>query len=321
MCYMNRLHPVFRGNFAEPLRFGHCLEICGMAQEGAIRFSISIGTDYLTKANNAEIDLHMIVNLQSDQITFSKYINNEWSNEEFRNYETIELFREFKIYMVMADGKFHISINGHEVTSFPYGLRLSLLKCVEISGDLEYIRQMDHRKYFPCTWPPIQVLEDRLHFSGDVPMAFEPGHVMVISSQLSGNDNGRFIIHLRDVYDMDRQEFHMSIRFDTQRVIRTSKTIRDEEHYDFDVEDTDGDFPFEYFQKPFKLAFALLENEIKIAKDGLFFCHFPFRTPSVLPFIGGLKIFGIDGVQVKVHELEHIKMDPPCGGFEYHCKL
>uniref|UniRef100_A0A1I8PWN2 Galectin n=1 Tax=Stomoxys calcitrans TaxID=35570 RepID=A0A1I8PWN2_STOCA len=318
---MNLLKPVFRGNFAEPLRFGHCLEICAKAQEGGIRFSLSLSTDDTSTTVNFEIDLLIVVNLQQDQITCKKFLNNEWLDTESASLGTADLFREFKIYIIMADGKFHISINGQPVTTSKYRLRLSQLNFVEISGDLEYVRQMDHRKYFPHPWPPIQMLEDRLHFSGDVPMAIKPGHVMVVSAQLLGNELGRFIVHLRDVFDMDRQELHLSVRFDTKSVIRTAKNIPHEEHYDFDIEDTDGAFPFQDFYQPFKLAFAFLANEVKIAKDGIFLYSFSFRTPNVLPVVGGLKIFGINDVVVKVNELKHFKMNHLCEHFEYSSLL
>lgn len=55
---------------------------------------------------------------------------------------------------------------------------------------------------------------------------------------------------------------------------------------------------------------------MKIAKDGIALCQFGFRTPNVLPFVGGLKIFGIDGVQVKVSEIEYTKLDASCTDFE-----
>lgn len=131
----------------------------------------------------------------------------------------------------MADEKFHISINGEPIIRYKYRIRLSILTMLEIDGDLQYIRQVDHRKYFPYPWPPIQVVEDRLQFSGDVPMPFTPGHVIVFTAQLTGNENGRFIVHLRNIWDLDRQELHLSVRFDTRTLVRTSKTIPDEEHY------------------------------------------------------------------------------------------
>ncbi|XP_073819804.1 32 kDa beta-galactoside-binding lectin-like [Musca autumnalis] len=305
---------VFHSNFAEHLRFGHCFEICGKAKDGAKRFHISLCTE---PGENRKIGLHFVADFETNQIMLGKFLNNDWCEEEFFDYETSQLLEEFKLYIALADGKFHLSLNGVALASYSYSTRLSLLTEIDIMGDLEYLRQMDHRKYFPYIWPPIQIVEDRIQFSSDVPMPFEPGHVMIISAHLDGNENGRFIVHLRNIWDMERQELHLSVRFDTRTVVRTSKTIPEDEHYCFDKEDEDSfEFPFEDFFKPFKLAFAFMDNELKIAKDGLFLCRFEFRTLNVVPFVGGLKIFGIDGVQVKVNELEHIKTNPMCSDFE-----
>uniref|UniRef100_A0A1I8N423 Galectin n=1 Tax=Musca domestica TaxID=7370 RepID=A0A1I8N423_MUSDO len=314
---MGKVSQVFRSNFAEHLRFGHCFEICGKAKEGAKSFHISLGTDTLASEENFKIGLHFVADFEANQIILRKFLNQKWCEEECYDCETSQFFQEFRIYIALADGKFHLSINGQALACYNYSIRLSLLTVINITGDLEYIRQMDHRKYFPYIWPPIQILEDRLQFSADVPMPFESGNVMCISAHLEGNENGRFIVHLRNIWDMERQELHLSVRFDTRTVVRTSKTIVEEEHYSFDLEDAgDIEFPFAEFSAPFKLAFGFVENSVKIAKDGVALCQFVFRTPNVLPFVGGLKIFGIDGVHVKVSEIEYTKLDASCTDFE-----
>lgn len=92
-------------------------------------------------------------------------------------------------------------------------------------------------------------------------------------------------------------------------------------NFSYGTEETDGDFPFDDFYRPFKLAFAFTETEIYIAKDGQFICRFRYRTANVLPDIVGLKIRGIDGVIVRVNAIDHFQMDDPqCIGFEgYSC--
>lgn len=87
--------------------------------------------------------------------------------------------------------------------------------------------------------------------------------------------------------------------------------------FSFDKEETDGEFPFADFHKPFKLAFGFITNAVKIAKDGQYLCKFAFRTPDVVISIGGLKIFGIDEVHVNVTEVEHLKTDKLCTEFEH----
>ncbi|XP_075165924.1 32 kDa beta-galactoside-binding lectin-like [Haematobia irritans] len=310
---------VFRGNFAEHLRFGHVLEICGKAKEEAQRFHISLKSE---SGESTNIGLHILVNFHKDMVIFKRHLNGEWCDEESKAYDTKQFHKQFKIYIVMADEKFHISINKILLDCYKYRIRLSLLTMLEIDGDLEYIRQVDHRKYFPYSWPPIQVVEERLQFSGDIPMPLRRGHVMALTIQLQGNENGRFILQLRNITDMERQEFHMSVRFDSKCVVRNSKTIADGDHYGFGEEEKSDLFPFEDFLTPFRLAIAFIGNELKVAKNGEILFEFTLRTPNVLPLIGSLKLFGIDGVELFVSQLDHIHMeDDLCTGFESYSKL
>ncbi|XP_013104029.1 32 kDa beta-galactoside-binding lectin [Stomoxys calcitrans] len=313
---------VFRGNFAENLRFGHVLEICGKAKEEAQSFSISLKSSTDVSADDLNVGLQILVNFNKNVIVLRKHLNGEWCDEESKAYETSALMKEFKIYIAMADEKFHISVNKAHLDFYKYRLRLSLLTVLEIDGDLDCVRQVDHRKYFPYSWPPIQVVEERLQFSGDVPMPFKSGHIMVITCKLQGNENGRFVTQLRNITDMERQEFHMSVRFDTKTLVRTSKTIAVEEHYKFGDEEKGGNFPFEDFLKPFRLAFAFTDKQLILAKDGQILFGFKWRSPHILPLIGGLKLFGVNGVQMVVSQLDHIQMeDDMCHGFESYSIL
>lgn len=54
-----------------------------------------------------------------------------------------------------------------------------------------------------------------------------------------------------------------------------------------------------------------------MAKDGIFLFDYAFRTPNVLSDIVGVKIFGIDGVALRVSSVDHFRLDDPlCEGFE-----
>ncbi|XP_073819793.1 32 kDa beta-galactoside-binding lectin-like [Musca autumnalis] len=245
----------FRCNFAEHLRFGHVLEISGKAKEDAKRFQITLKTG---DGEDSNIGLQICVNFLKDMILLKKYINGEWCDEESKAFETSQFTKEFRIYIVMADEKFHISINNTLDISYKYRLRLSLLTQLEIDGGgLELVRQVDHRKYFPFVWPPIQSFEERLHFSGDVPMSFKAGHVMIVGAELDGNENGSLIAHLRNINDPERQELHLRVNFQNKTVILNSKTIPDGDHFSFDDEEQLGDFPFDDFTQPFKLPWPL----------------------------------------------------------------
>lgn len=126
---------------------------------------------------------------------------------------------------MLAETKFHIALNNKPLVNFKYNQNLLKLEiqAIEIAGNLEYLKQLDHHKYFPHTWPPIQIIDDYLDFSNDQPMSFKPGHIMTIRARLEGNNKGRFIIQFRHARDNKRQELHVSVRFDTCKIIRNSK--------------------------------------------------------------------------------------------------
>ncbi|GBP15590.1 hypothetical protein EVAR_73502_1, partial [Eumeta japonica] len=63
-------------------------------------------------------------------------------------------------------------------------------------------------------------------------------------------------------------KIHVSVRFDTNKIIRNSKYRQADDNLLFGQEEIDDIdvFPFESFNKPFKLAIALLK-EFRFAKD------------------------------------------------------
>ncbi|XP_061393756.1 uncharacterized protein LOC133329283 [Musca vetustissima] len=216
----------------------------------------------------------------------------------------------------MDGEKIHISINRNPFMFVLYRVPIESLNTLKISGHLSQIYQLDHRKYFPRPWPPIQLSEDRVHFSHDIPLAFRPGHVMVIMVKLRGDIKGRFIMHFRNAENIKRQEVHISMRFDKKKVIRNSKLQTQSkkdppEKMVFGSEEKDGHFPFEDFSTPFKIAVAFTESHFRMAKDGVFLFDYALRTPNVLPQISGVKIFGIDGVTVRVSSIDHFHLDDP----------
>ncbi|XP_061393758.1 32 kDa beta-galactoside-binding lectin-like [Musca vetustissima] len=194
-------------------------------------FHINLKTGHETVEDNSNIGLQISVNFLKDIILFRKYINGAWCDDDAKAFNTSVFTKDFRIYIVMADEKFRICINNSLEVSYKYRIRLNLLTHLEIDGGLKVVRQVDHRKYFPFVWPPMQAMEERLHFSGDVPLPFKAGHVMMIGAELSGNEKGSFIVHLRNVNDVELQELHVRATFKTKTFIWNSKTIPDGEHY------------------------------------------------------------------------------------------
>ncbi|XP_065354606.1 uncharacterized protein LOC135949076 [Calliphora vicina] len=313
---------IFQGTLARNLEYGHILEICAKAQPDGNWFNITLASKTPEDDNKIDVGLQILVYLNNNMIAF-KTAHNEWKEEIHHEFSTSVFLVKFNITIVMSEHNFNIAINNRPCSRISYSLPLDILNTIKITGQLDYIKQVDHRKYFPFTWPPLHISEESVDFSNDQPMSFEPGHVMILKAQLFGNANGRFVLQLKNARNNQREELHVSVRFDNQKFVRNSKTTmcKDKrtsiEYLGYGSEETEGGFPFSDFYCPFKLAIAFTETEFYIAKDGQFLCRFRYRTANVLQDIVGVKIRGIDDVIVRVNGVDHIQMDDPqCIGFE-----
>lgn len=71
--------------------------------------------------------------------------------------------------------------------------------------------------------------------------------------------------------------------------------------------------------KPFKLAIAFCRNDFRLAKDGKYLCNYAYRSQGILPYIMGPKIFGTNGLNVRVWSIEHLPLnDVECKDFEIY---
>lgn len=185
------------------------------------------------EGDNVDIGLRMSVYLKEDLIVFKQKVSGDWLpsiSDEF----PVELFHSpFRVTFVMDETKFHISVNNEKLSFMKYALPLERLNVIKITGDLKLIRKVNHRQYFPKLWPPVQCAEERLNFSHDIPTSFRPGHVMVLTMNLLGKMKGRFHLHFRNISNYKRQEVHVSFRFDTKEIVRTSKLPVDQNHQDY----------------------------------------------------------------------------------------
>ncbi|XP_013104026.2 uncharacterized protein LOC106084697 [Stomoxys calcitrans] len=314
---------VFQGKLAENLDFGHILEIGGQAEEDGSWFSISLATGRFHERDDIDIGLHILISPNRDTIVIKQQINDTWSEVHKDNeYEAEVFLKPFKFILIMDESKFHIGVNGDPFMFVRYGIPVQEINTLKINGHLAAISQVDHRRYYPSPWPPVQLTEDRVHFSHDIPVSFQPGHVMVIMVKLRGDNKGRLLMHFRNAWNPKRQEVHISMRFDKKKVIRNSKLPTKNkndiaEKMVFGSEESKGHFPFDDFSPPFKIAVAFTETHYRMAKDGQFLFDYAFRTPNVLSDIVGVKIFGIDGIVVRVSSIDHFRLDDPnCEGFE-----
>ncbi|XP_061393759.1 uncharacterized protein LOC133329286 [Musca vetustissima] len=314
---------VFQGRLSENLKFGHILEIVGEAEENGYWFSISLASDKFNECDDAvHIGLRMSVYLQEDLIVFKQRLHGEWKTLGSEEFLGRIFLKQFQINMALDEKKIYISINDRKLTFLRFVPLPKDLNTISITGDVKSLKKIDHRSYFPSLWPPINLTENHLEFSNDLPNSYQPGQVMVVTMSIFGKPNGRFHMHFCNIYNWKRQEVHISVRFDSRKIVRTSKLpVQDymdtsEENFEkliFGIEEIHGDFPFDRFPVTCKFAFGFTAEKILVAKDGRFLFDFNFRTLNVLSELSGLKILCLQGMSVHVKAIDHLQMeDPQC---------
>lgn len=86
--------------------------------------------------------------------------------------------------------------------------------------------------------------------------------------------------------------------------------------FSYGKEESDNYFPFDNFSKPFKLAIAFTETHFKIAKNGAIICEYAYRTPNVYKDLMGVKMFGVNGLNISVNTIDHILLnEQQCSDF------
>jgi hypothetical protein len=104
------------------------------------------------------------------------------------------------------------------VNFYRYQTTLGSVRHVKVSGDLEKITQMDHRRSYPSPWPPIQEDIESTAFSSDVAHQFTPGSVVVIKMMVLGASDGSFFIRFNE-RATKKQLFHLNPRFADKIVV------------------------------------------------------------------------------------------------------
>uniref|UniRef100_A0A1B0AKL8 Galectin domain-containing protein n=1 Tax=Glossina palpalis gambiensis TaxID=67801 RepID=A0A1B0AKL8_9MUSC len=114
---------------------------------------------------------------------------------------------------VMRREKKDCWINRLHIFTYRYHVPSELLKALEIKGQIQVIKEIDHRTVFPNPWPAIHSCDYFKVFNNDVPILFCPGYVIVITARCFGNKKGQFIIKFMDS-DTKRAELHFIVTFD-----------------------------------------------------------------------------------------------------------
>lgn len=172
---------------------------------------------------NIDVGLHMLVSINEDLIVFKQCLKDRWKDLKSIEFDTKQFLEIFTVNIILDEQNYHIGINEEPCIYVKYGIPLKRLNTVKVNGHLKSIKQVDHRQHFPFSWPPIQLPENYIDFSNELPINFKENQVMVLKLKLSGNKKGRLIIQFRNAWEVTREELHMSIRFDTKKIVYNSK--------------------------------------------------------------------------------------------------
>lgn len=192
-------------NLIARVNFGHIIVVAGKTSINCKKFKVRLTdeTDHV---------LTISVDLKTNEIVLDSLLSTKLSESSTVTNFTIKPGDPFKFYIFAAENQFHISLNGEPLITYKYRLPLFKIKCVQVSGDLEKVTQVDHRKVFPTAWPPIQEDLESIAFSSDVPEQFTPGSVIVLKMIVTGATDGSFFIRFNDS-GSTKQLFHFNPRF------------------------------------------------------------------------------------------------------------
>lgn len=183
----------------------------------SLLFYISFEVNFRnSKDEEAQIALHLSVRFDEDIIVRNTRIDGAWGPEEreenlhpfttpnpivpgtwtnslFSLYVYVEyifiiiLGETFKIYILVGDQRFHIAINDEPYCTYTFRMPLETIRTIQITRDIQSVVQIDHRSVYPTSIPAIQVDDNNIEFSNDIPKKFPPGKLFVFAHMSSPN--------------------------------------------------------------------------------------------------------------------------------------
>lgn len=195
------------------VEFGHVICVAGKTTKECTNFKINLASE-----NELEVALTIFVNLRLKEIVMNSFLHSQWRESTKFNVATIKPGERFKFYILAADDKLHVALNDEHLCKYSLDVKCVDIKQVQVSGEIEKITQIDHRRVFPSAWPPVVEDLKSTAFSSDVPYEFSPGAVVVVRMKVSGPPNGSFFIRFNE-RGTQRQLFHFNPRFADKTVV------------------------------------------------------------------------------------------------------
>lgn len=126
---------------------------------------LSFSINFLLNNEKHDIALTIVTRIAQKTIARNTKINNKWGREEGSSAIPFLLSRSgrFTIQVLVTDGFYLISINGHHFTPYPHRIPFSAVRALSFDGDVDDVqihRTMVHGY-------PHRLSMLRSHFNGD----------------------------------------------------------------------------------------------------------------------------------------------------------
>lgn len=186
------------------VELGHSFVIGGKATPGAKSFEINFCGE--------KDEINVIIDIANKRAVVKTKEDDLWGGSEEVKLHCLESGGRFKLSSIVSEFKLKMTLNGTHVIDYPCMTMIPKLRKVKVSGDLEFVNQVDHRRVFPSAWPPLSDDLDHITFSSDVPYQFSPGSVIVLRMGLLGSPKGAFFIRFNE-HASKRQLVQFNPRF------------------------------------------------------------------------------------------------------------
>ena len=205
-------------NLYTNVEIGHILIVSFKLKEKCSSSKIDFSNDIDEISN---IPLSINIDENNKCIKFMSFVNGNKKSEECLKVKKSCKDSKIKFYILTLDSKFRIALNDEHLCSFDYKCDLSYIKLIRVSGDVDYVTQIDHRKIYPQPWPQNQEDFSTISFSSDLPCRFSENSIIVLRMILSGATTGSFFIRFNEM-GSKKQLLHFNPRFDEKVIVVNS---------------------------------------------------------------------------------------------------
>ncbi|XP_073821480.1 uncharacterized protein [Musca autumnalis] len=194
---MEDLVTQFNGLLARSFQNGDYFDIDVVLAKNPKGFQIKFANDKLNKNPDAPIGLEVDINLKENSYSFQSKNGLGYGRFfDVKDKMNIRIMYSNDVISITTDEKnvSSGSLNLLDPQSYMY------MKAIQIVGDIKLIERVDHRSSFPALWPPSNFTpakDDRMFLSNDIPIKFQPGHLMVLTARCYGSSNGNFLINMK----------------------------------------------------------------------------------------------------------------------------